>query len=183
VGTRALTTLALAALVAGCGVDEDARVDWSGWRAIPDGGAAPGSPEPRPCAAGEQRFGAHCYVVATATTLSYQSGKAFCEARGTALASIDSPEENAFVLGLLPKAAQKAWIGLRRAAPGAPDFVWESGAAPGYLRWAAGEPNNDGGKEDCGQLWGPAIPKASLAGFWNDAPCGDTGSAVCKRAP
>jgi hypothetical protein len=59
------------------------------------------------------------------------------------------------------------WIGLNDAAT-ENTFVWVSGEPVGYLNWAGGEPNNNGG-EDWAHIFPPIDPRYPR---WNDAPNG-----------
>ena len=51
-------------------------------------------------------------------------------------------------------------------------------------QWAAGEPNNEGGGENCVLVWGPALSNPQLPGKWNDAACHTArDTVVCERKP
>ncbi len=167
---RHLLPIAAGLALAACTPAADSPSDGS-WQPLADGG-------PR-CEGLEQPFAGRCYFAAGVKWLSYEAAQQLCASHGAKPVSIDSAEENAFVFKLLPHANQAAWIGLRRSGAA---FQWESGAAPGFTRWADGEPNNSGGKERCAVIWGPALD-AALSGHWNDAPCDSPGrdTVICER--
>jgi hypothetical protein len=98
------------------------------------------------------------------------------------LVRIDDQAENDFVLS---KASASAWIGATDASV---EGTWRwidnaaqfwSGPAAGnsvgglFGKWAAGEPNDSGGNEDCGVLQAPG-------GTWTDLACGGTRGFVCE---
>lgn len=93
------------------------------------------------------------------------------------LATITSPEENAFVAGRLSSAG---WFGASDAASEG-DWKWVTGPETGtsfwsgdgsgsvvpgqYKNWATGEPNDSGSNEDCAQFL------SGGSGEWNDLRC------------
>jgi hypothetical protein len=174
---RALA-LALAAALSGCGgVAEEGTehgADAGPVRLATDGAQG--------CGPLGQPFATSCYFAAGVKWLSYESARQLCASHGAQPVTIGSAEENAFVFTLLPRLNAAAWIGLRRNGP-AGAFRWESGATLGYARWAAGEPNNEKGKEGCTVIWGPGLGKEALHGYWNDAPCDSPGrdTVICER--
>jgi hypothetical protein len=119
--------------------------------------------------------------------ISWQTGKTMCGAQTPPmqLASISSAAENGFIYSILPALNQTAWIGLARSSSGASTFVWDSGEPLAYQNWAAGEPNNESGKEDCVIMWGPNLSFAALKSKWNDIACEQSkvDAVVCERAP
>jgi hypothetical protein len=113
--------------------------------------------------------------------MDYPAAVQLCAANnGGEVASIHSQAENQFIFGLLPPAAQAAWIGLKRTGS---SFTWADGKPASYFNWAPGEPNNEKSKEDCTVIWGPGLSFASMKGKWNDVPCDAPGrdTVICKR--
>ena len=107
------------------------------------------------------------YLAVNAT--SWSLAEADAQARGGHLVSINSAEENAFVLaqfGNLGGTDRRLWIGFSDTAVEG-SFAWSDGSPVTYTNWNAGEPNNSGGTEDWAEMLGSS-------GRWNDI--GDNGS-------
>jgi hypothetical protein len=65
------------------------------------------------------------------------------------------------------------WIGLSdRVTEGT--FRWVTGAATPFTAWAAGQPDEDGGDEDCVEQKRMTMPG------WHDQPCTDLLAYVCE---
>ncbi len=100
--------------------------------------------------------------------LSGSDAQAFAQTLGANLISIQTPEENNCIVSSLVNLGLNTvndviWIGLNdEAVEGT--FVWYDQSPVVYTNWAAGEPNNSGGNEDCVQIYPD--------GMWNDLPCG-----------
>jgi hypothetical protein len=146
-----------------------------------------GKPDaPGPCVWGESFFNGHCYRATGVKYITYATGKTICSNQSPPMqmVAIGGSAENQFVYGMLPPLNQVAWIGLKRTGPGTKDFAWENGEAVTYWNWAAGEPNNETGNEDCGVIWGPHLSTVSFRGFWNDMPCdANVDTVICERVP
>ncbi|PIK38453.1 putative macrophage mannose receptor 1, partial [Apostichopus japonicus] len=70
----------------------------------------------------------------------------------------------------------RVWLGYNdRETEG--KFVTVGGCAPKFTFWDKNEPNNQGG-EDCAVMWNSN--KNSDSGSWNDVPCQNQYSFVCK---
>lgn len=71
---------------------------------------------------------------------------------GFDLASVTSPAENGFIVGLLSPGVGNYWIGLNDVlAEG--NYVWSDGGLFGYSNWALGEPNNLGNEDATHYFW------------------------------
>ncbi|EYF04616.1 Hypothetical protein CAP_4292 [Chondromyces apiculatus DSM 436] len=105
----------------------------------------------------------------------WQDAAAYCSSFGMRLATINSINEEGFVHAMANMfSTQKWWIGLNdRATEGV--YTWENGETSSYSNWYAGEPNNAGGNEDCGQL-NRYYPDHG----WNDEPCGLHYRFICE---
>jgi len=104
------------------------------------------------------------------------------------LATLTSAEENAFVFGLADNPAywlidtagnnEGPYIGaLQTPGSGEPGggWTWVTGEAWGFTNWAPGEPNNFGGAENWGTLFGPGGVRS---GLWNDV--GNSPDSIIK---
>jgi hypothetical protein len=108
-------------------------------------------------------------VLACTRALNYAEARAFCEARGARLA-LPAGEDEAKALGGLLGAA---WIDLSDTVTEG-TFADAAGAPAPWAQWNAGEPNDAGGVEDCGQV---------LAnGLYNDLPCDRPLAYACMEA-
>ena len=125
----------------------------------------------------------HVYEVVPLAGESWSDANAAAEAstyQGAPghLVSITSPEEQAFVEGLVADLEKSAYIGLTdQASEGA--FVWTSGEATGFLNWAGGEPN-DFYDEDCASMFGGSTPVETRRGRWNDVECDGSASYTAQ---
>ena len=103
---------------------------------------------------------------------------------GGDLAIIKSAAENNFIFTLLKK--QKTitdwgvWLGFVRKADNKFYWIDDTPLAKGYTVWASGEPNNDGGKEKCGNMFGPPHVYGRK---WNDLFCDVDPASQWKYAP
>ena len=108
--------------------------------------------------------------------------------------TILSPEENAFVLGLIASVEHSVWIGAtNRVVEGEWRWVtgerfWSGTAAglPGpdvfYANWNPGQPDNFGAGQDVATIFGGAVAAPGVPGRWDDG--GDsagTGGGIFQR--
>jgi hypothetical protein len=129
-----------------------------------------GAPTLSECADG-QLLGpdrASCYSFEVGS-FGWEQARQVCRNNGAGwdLVDIQSPEENAFVLGLI---TQQGWIGANDLLQEG-SFRWLEGPALDYANWNSGEPNDLNG-EDCAEM--------RTNGTWNDLPCQHTLPAICK---
>lgn len=101
-------------------------------------------------------------------SMSGSQAQAFAQNLGANLVSIESQAENDCIVSSLVSLGLNSvsdviWIGFNDEATEG-SFVWYDQAPVVYTNWAAGEPNDAGGNEDCTQIYPD--------GFWNDLPCG-----------
>lgn len=101
-------------------------------------------------------------------SLSGADAQAFAQNLGANLVSIQSQDENDCIVSSLVNlglntSGDVIWIGYNDEATEG-TFVWYDQSPVTYTNWASGEPNNNGGNEDCVQIY----PN----GGWNDLPCG-----------
>jgi hypothetical protein len=113
----------------------------------------------------------------------YQDAAATCAIEGMRLVAITSLEDNEAVYARARRRLgdQAYWIGFDDLANEG-TFVRSDGRdwIPGsdlFVAWADGEPNDAGGNEDCGHVWG-------FISAWNDIPCdGAAFASVCEPIP
>ena len=108
-----------------------------------------------------------CYYVDNTRTQRMSDAREKCKEMGGDLAIIRSANENQFIFDLVTKTRGipehwGVWIGLQRKADG--NFQWVDGSPLEYNKWYPGEPNDTGGREDCGHM-------GTSGGGWNDSPC------------
>lgn len=132
----------------------------------------------------------HMYeVVDNGGSISANDAKTAADARMIGgipgyLATITSVEENDYVSARL---TSDGWLGASDVGmegdwkwidgPEAGTSFWsgnfEGGSVDGrYANWHSGEPNDDGGNEDCAEFY------AGVGAQWNDLPCGDEGDGL-----
>ena len=95
-----------------------------------------------------------------------------CAQHGAVPACIGSEEENDFAAALLGR-SDWAFLGLYQSdTGGGADEGWArcvAGAAPGFTNWAAGQPNDAFGPEDCavltgrGEWWGVQCEPSAMS--------------------
>lgn len=102
-------------------------------------------------------------------SLSGAAAQQFAESLGANLISVQSAAENTCISTALVNNGFGGiiWIGFTDENSEG-NFYWYDGSPVIYTNWNAGEPNNDGGNEDCTQIF----PN----GLWNDLPCNGGGS-------
>jgi hypothetical protein len=104
---------------------------------------------------------------------TWEDARAACRAWGAELAWFDGlPDQESLretALRYVP--GVEGWIGLSdREEEGR--FVWTDGRAPADAPWAAGQPNDGYGRQDCVRLLED--------GTWNDVDCAVPGASVCR---
>ncbi|KAL1383408.1 hypothetical protein pipiens_013131 [Culex pipiens pipiens] len=122
------------------------------------------------------------YVVFGDRSVDFDGALITCRNYGMQLATITSQADTIDVLlamssqGSLTGAGY--WIGATNF--GRPNlFVWVLSNMPiwypiGYQNWAAGEPNNAGGTENCVEVFN------NIGVTWNDVDCGRKRGVVCQ---
>ena len=97
----------------------------------------------------------HLYA-RTALSLIWQEQEAFANLLGAHLATIRTPEENAWIRNTF---VGTLWIGFSDYEQEG-NWIWSSGEPVTYTNWSAGEPNNADSGEDFAEM--------GSAGSWND---------------
>ena len=112
-----------------------------------------------------------CFTYSVVNTpKTWADAQTYCEDEGGNLVSVHSAEENDHVAGLV---SGELWLG-GSDADAEDDWRWTDGSSFSYSNWAPHQPANYGGNEDCLVInWLGII-------MWNDQPCSEEKSFVCK---
>ncbi|XP_011886271.1 PREDICTED: pulmonary surfactant-associated protein D isoform X2 [Cercocebus atys] len=94
-----------------------------------------------------------------------------CTQAGGQLASPRSAAENAALQQLVIAQNEAAFLSMTDAKMEG-KFTYPTGESLVYSNWAPGEPNNDGGSEDCVEIF--------TNGKWNDRACAEKRLVVCE---
>ena len=124
---------------------------------------------PLGCPAGWSAHGNSCYHILDSPTQKMSDARLKCQNMGGDLVIIRSAQENDFIFELVEKLNKVfgVWLGLQRKADSKFYWIDDTPVEGNYQNWNLGEPNDNGGIEDCGHMYG----KGSSAGKWNDSPC------------
>ncbi|XP_054459937.1 hepatic lectin-like [Anoplopoma fimbria] len=102
---------------------------------------------------------------------SWQESRDDCRQRGADLIIINSKGEQDFARGF----KRLTWIGLTdRETEG--KWKWVDGTDLKTSYWLTGEPNSNGGREDCGVIW-----SYEKENSWNDTPCTEENFWICEK--
>lgn len=89
----------------------------------------------------------HRYEV-VAQRMTWAEADAYCKDQGGYLAAVESQEEYDQLVQLANQSGRKVlFLGAQRGADG--NFHWTNGDDLTFTAWMDGEPNNDGGSENC----------------------------------
>lgn len=122
----------------------------------------------------EESYGSSEYLFCD-TTVDFAEAATACEDWGGALLTIDDSAEDAWQSATSNAWYEGSWwMGLYE--PGSEGgWAWISGSTYSYSNWAAGEPNDSGGDEDC------VINNHNYGTAWNDIDCDRSFRFVCER--
>ena len=118
--------------------------------------------------------GGHGYALCP-TAETWATARERCGAFAGDLVRFDDEAEQAAVVAVPAPAPTVAggWFFALSDQTSEGVFVWPDGSAPSFTAWTAGEPNDAGGDEDCGEI--------SLGtSTWNDVPCSVLRAYVCE---
>ncbi|XP_078119074.1 galactose-specific lectin nattectin-like [Sander vitreus] len=117
------------------------------------------------CPPGWTQFGTRCFSFYIQTK-TWSDAETFCQTAGGNLASIQSAEEHAFLRDYINQVTgidKNAWIGGTDAVQEG-TWLWTDGSKFDYKSFAAGQPDNAGGVENCLEMnWG--------GNGWNNGVC------------
>ena len=102
---------------------------------------------------------------------SWKDAQQYCRNHHTDLAFIRTKEEANHVSAL--GKGDKVWIGIHRDTKDHTLWYWSGRRISTFTFWKPGEPNDYGGKEDCGG--------AGAGGPWYDLPCNVKINFVCYQ--
>ncbi|HTM23441.1 MAG TPA: lectin-like protein [Kofleriaceae bacterium] len=149
-----------------------------------DNDCSAGSSETCPSGCVVRTSGAEVYLFCSVAT-GWSSARTTCLGQQMRPVRVDDATENGWLRSTADSAigAVVVWLGGSDSVEGTwkwddGDQYWAgaSGGAPVnglYANWLAGEPNDNGGAEDCAEL--------RTDGKWNDTACGGTEAYVCER--
>uniref|UniRef100_H0WYK2 Pulmonary surfactant-associated protein D n=2 Tax=Otolemur garnettii TaxID=30611 RepID=H0WYK2_OTOGA len=101
----------------------------------------------------------------------FEEAQQMCIQAGGQLASPRSEAENAALQQLVTVQNKNAFLGMTDTKTEG-KFTYPTGEALVYSNWAPGEPNNDGGAENCVEIY--------TNGKWNDKSCGERRVVICE---
>ncbi|KAK0060017.1 macrophage mannose receptor 1, partial [Biomphalaria pfeifferi] len=114
----------------------------------------------------------HCYYMSNENK-SWTTARDFCRAKGGDLASINSEEENNFVMNLQSqKMIRDIWIGLNKKFRDT--YVWSDESPENYLAWFITQPKDVDGSERC-------VTMKIDHGRWFNSRCFKELPFLCKR--
>ena len=105
--------------------------------------------------------------------LNYADATEACKTLGGSLVMPKSPEEQSVAITARVNGRESSWLGLDDIEIEG-SWRWADGDALTWNNWNSREPNNAGGREDCGHM------RADTLGLWNDAPCNVLLRYICQ---
>ncbi|XP_048051388.1 CD209 antigen-like protein C isoform X1 [Megalobrama amblycephala] len=104
---------------------------------------------------------------------SWSESRQYCRDHGGDLVIIDTEEKQKSISSLIK---ERVWIGLTDIEnEGNMTWVDNSTLRQGF--WLSGEPNDQGGSEDCIEL----MPENPVLNNWNDLPCSLKRKGICEK--
>ncbi|XP_038046213.1 lymphocyte antigen 75-like [Patiria miniata] len=136
----------------------------------------PTPPTDNNCATGWVGWGSRCFLIfeldSDSAAVNWDTANRECENMGATLASFHHPDEEKYLISKFsPTTNRRFWIGLndQRFEGG---YAWSDDTPVEYTNWAAGEPNDYGGWEEC-------VETDFKGGRWNDQSCWDRRNYIC----
>lgn len=118
--------------------------------------------------------GHYYYVYDVDTITDWNMAQEYCEAQGGYLATITSPEEDAFLYSYITDAGYSSVMFGLTDQEQTDDWHWVTGEELSYQNWRSGEPNHQGGYEHYGMYY-----EKNPDGTWNDG-SGRGGPFLCE---
>ncbi|XP_031217975.1 pulmonary surfactant-associated protein D [Mastomys coucha] len=101
----------------------------------------------------------------------FEEAQEMCRQAGGQLASPRSATENAAIQQLITAHNKAAFLSMTDVGTEG-KFTYPTGEPLVYSNWAPGEPNNNGGAENCVEIF--------TNGQWNDKACGEQRLVICE---
>ena len=141
-------------------IEEDTNMETSDLGDIPQGAA---------------EFNGHYYYVYDVDTVTdWNMAQEYCEVQGGYLATITSPEEDAFLYSYITDAGYSSVMFGLTDQEQTDDWHWVTGEKLSYQNWHPGEPNHQGGYEHYGMYY-----SKNTDGTWHDG-SGRGGPFLCE---
>ena len=141
-------------------IEEDTNMETSDLGDIPQGAA---------------EFNGHYYYVYDVDTVTdWNMAQEYCEVQGGYLATITSPEDDAFLYSYITDAGYSSVMFGLTDQEQTDDWHWVTGEKLSYQNWHPGEPNHQGGYEHYGMYY-----SKNTDGTWNDG-SGRGGPFLCE---
>ncbi|KAG2466118.1 MRC1 protein, partial [Polypterus senegalus] len=152
----------------------DAMRDWI--CQIPKGDQPITPPDPPPDVPGWRKYKEICYYYNDTDITDVYTAIIRCYEEGAQLVSIADEEEQSFLTGMVGKGSvDYAWIGLKEDGITNGEYRWFDMSPLTFVNWAANEPNDANGEEQCVQM-------SRHAGTWYDMNCGKISAGyICKK--
>uniref|UniRef100_A0A8B9LWW0 C-type lectin domain-containing protein n=1 Tax=Astyanax mexicanus TaxID=7994 RepID=A0A8B9LWW0_ASTMX len=106
---------------------------------------------------GWEQYGSNCYKLNSQLRKSWIAARTDCVMEGGDLVSIQSADEQQYVISRLDHSPLDMWI----------DYLWSDGSALSHTNWGPGEPNDHAGRENCVEL----VTTQNGSSYWNDIFC------------
>ena len=120
-------------------------------------------------------FNGHNYYVYDIDAVTdWNMAQEYCEAQGGYLATITSPDEDAFLYSYITDAGYSSVMFGLTDQEQTDDWRWVTGEGFSYQNWRSGEPNHQGGYEHYGMYY-----DRNTDGTWNDG-SGRGGPFLCE---
>ncbi|XP_073725994.1 C-type mannose receptor 2-like [Misgurnus anguillicaudatus] len=117
------------------------------------------------CYNGDKRF------IINDSSVSWRAAQNFCRQNHTDLISVRNQTENQQIQKIMnDKNISEVWIGLFSDS-----WEWSDKSESGFRYWMSGEPNNQGGSEDCTEVI------VTDPGHWIDVVCSYSRTFVCHE--
>ncbi|CAH1251981.1 CLEC10A [Branchiostoma lanceolatum] len=132
------------------------------------------------CPQGFIRHDRICYAFSTAP-VNYTTAEGECGALGATLASINNENQHMFLTEYLNvvNPGENHWIGLEDRATENQFMYADSTPLGKFMKWAQGEPNDQGKDEDCVEMF----PNGGGYFRWNDESCCRDRHYICQAPP
>ncbi|XP_065183592.1 macrophage mannose receptor 1-like isoform X1 [Sycon ciliatum] len=114
---------------------------------------------------------------------SWEDAEELCSQRGAHLASFHDLSTQDWAADMFGKTLDSGvssyWIGLSQLRSTKGQYRWTDGSVLDYTHWAASEPNDQAGEEDCVETVDAQHQNSMNKGRWNDVHCQSKRPFVC----